>query len=99
MGLFSQQYTMKRKKFGMDQYREEFARKREIDAWAYKAKEGYIRTTRYAALLSVVEEIKGLLIELANAEDESALMKLRKEVKRRGFEISIARDYLMSKGS
>jgi hypothetical protein len=99
MGLFSQHYTMKRTNFGMESYRREFVRKRDGDVWAYKAKEGYMPTAEYAKLLPVVEEIKDLLTELANAKDEPVQMRLHKELRRRGFTISKARDYLKGKRS
>jgi len=99
VGAFSKQYTMKRLRFGMEMYRREFVRKRDGLIWAYKAKGGYTPRAEYAPLLPVVEEIRQLLTELAHTEDDRERIRLRKEVKSRGFRISVARDYLRSKES
>ena len=99
LGLFSQHYTMKRKRFGMDHYRQEFTCYRDEGIWTYKVKEGYEEAEEYASLLPIMEEIKDLLTELANTEDDLERMRLRKKLKKRGFSISKARDYLKSKGS
>jgi len=96
-GLFGQHYTMERTKYGMDEYRREFVRKRDGNYWAYKVKKGYMAAEEYAPLSPVVEEIKELLSELANTEDDLERIRLRKEVRRRGFRISEARDYLKRK--
>jgi len=53
-GIFSQHYTMERTKYGMDEYRREFVRRRDGNYWAYKAEAGYIPTEEYAPLLPVV---------------------------------------------
>ena len=95
--MFSKQYTLKRLKFGMERYRREFVRERDGVIWAYKVKEGYTPRVEYAPLLPVVEEIKELLTELADTENDRERIRLRKEVRRRGFKISEARDYLKGK--